>query len=92
MDSVACGLAGVSPESLPSPRECSINDALALLGDRYSLPLLRELVYGYRRFSDLATLTGAPRTLLSARLRKLEEAGSSNAGSTPNIPRASSTT
>ncbi|MGU3435953.1 winged helix-turn-helix transcriptional regulator [Actinomycetes bacterium M1A6_2h] len=28
-----------------------------------------------RRFSDLATLTGAPRTLLTTRLRKLEESG-----------------
>lgn len=52
-----------------------MSDALAVLGERYSLPLLRELLYGFRRFSDLATLTGAPRTLLTTRLRKLEEAG-----------------
>jgi DNA-binding HxlR family transcriptional regulator len=37
--------------------------------------VLRELLYGFHRFSDLATLTGAPRTLLTNRLRKLEEAG-----------------
>jgi DNA-binding HxlR family transcriptional regulator len=52
-----------------------MSDALAVLGERYSLQLLRELLYGFHRFSDLATLTGAPRTLLTARLRKLEEAG-----------------
>ncbi|MEV7326346.1 helix-turn-helix domain-containing protein [Streptomyces sp. NPDC093970] len=52
-----------------------MSDALAVIGDSHSLPLLRELVYGFHRFSDLATLTGAPRTLLTGRLRKLEEAG-----------------
>lgn len=52
-----------------------MTDALEILGDRYSLPLLRELMYGFHRFSDLARLTGAPRTLLSARLRRLEDAG-----------------
>jgi DNA-binding HxlR family transcriptional regulator len=52
-----------------------MNDALVVLGERYSLPLLRELLYGFHRFSDLATLTRAPRTLLTARLRTLEEAG-----------------
>ena len=52
-----------------------MTDALAVIGDRYSLPLIRELAYGFHRFSDLATLTGAPRTLLTGRLRKLEEAG-----------------
>lgn len=52
-----------------------MSDALAVLGDRYSLAIVRELFYGYRRFSELAPLTGAPRTLLSGRLRRLEEAG-----------------
>jgi DNA-binding HxlR family transcriptional regulator len=52
-----------------------MTDALAVLGDRYSLPLLRELLYGYHRFSELAVQTGAPRTLLAGRLRNLEEAG-----------------
>jgi DNA-binding HxlR family transcriptional regulator len=52
-----------------------MSDALEVLGDRYSLAIVRELFYGYRRFSDLAALTGAPRTLLSGRLRRLEEAG-----------------
>jgi DNA-binding HxlR family transcriptional regulator len=52
-----------------------VSDAVALVGERYSIPLIRELRYGYSRFSDLAALTGAPRSLLTARLRKLEEAG-----------------
>ncbi|AEA22943.1 transcriptional regulator, HxlR family [Pseudonocardia dioxanivorans CB1190] len=52
-----------------------MSDALEILGDRYSLPILRELMYGFHRFTDLAALTGAPRTLLTGRLRRLEEAG-----------------
>lgn len=52
-----------------------MSDALEIVGERHTLPVLRELAYGYHRFSDLARLTGAPRTLLTARLRKLEDAG-----------------
>lgn len=52
-----------------------MNDALEVVGDSYSLPLLRELFFGFHRFSDLASLTGASRTLLTGRLRKLEAAG-----------------
>ena len=52
-----------------------MTDAVDAIGDRYSLPLVRELFYGNHRFSDLAALVGAPRTLLSRRLRKLEKLG-----------------
>jgi DNA-binding HxlR family transcriptional regulator len=52
-----------------------MSDALGVLGDRYSIPVLREVLYGFRRFSELAKLTGAPRTVLTARLRALERAG-----------------
>ncbi|WP_084269759.1 winged helix-turn-helix transcriptional regulator [Patulibacter minatonensis] len=52
-----------------------MTDAVAVLGDSHTLPLLREILYGYRRFSELATLTGAPRSLLTSRLRRLEAAG-----------------
>jgi DNA-binding HxlR family transcriptional regulator len=56
-------------------RVCAVTDAVALLGDRYSLPLVRELLYGNGRFTELVQLLGAPRTLLSSRLRRLEMAG-----------------
>jgi DNA-binding HxlR family transcriptional regulator len=58
-----------------APRDCSIADALELIGDRYALLILRELAFGVTRFSDIRHNTGAPRETLSARLRKLEEAG-----------------
>ena len=65
----------MSPESKPSPRVCSITDALAIVGDRYALLVAREIRYGRTRFQEIAAGTGAPRDVLTARLRKLEDAG-----------------
>jgi DNA-binding HxlR family transcriptional regulator len=65
----------VSSKVKPTPRKCSVADALAVVGDRYSLLVVREIGYGYRRFTDLAGHTGAPRDVLVARLRRLEELG-----------------
>jgi DNA-binding HxlR family transcriptional regulator len=65
----------VSSESKPSPRRCSITDALSIVGDRYALLVAREIRYGRTRFTDIAATTGAPRDVLTARLRKLEQAG-----------------
>ncbi len=56
-------------------RVCSITDALGIVGDRYALLVVRELRYGQRRFEELVAGTGAPRDVLTARLRKLEAAG-----------------
>jgi DNA-binding HxlR family transcriptional regulator len=52
-----------------------VADALAVVGDRYSLLIVREIGYGYRRFNELAGYTGASRDVLTGRLRRLEEAG-----------------
>ncbi|MGP4100916.1 winged helix-turn-helix transcriptional regulator [Nonomuraea sp. KM90] len=57
------------------PRECSIANALAVVGERWSLLALREIFLGVRRFDQIARNTGASRDILTARLRKLEEAG-----------------
>jgi DNA-binding HxlR family transcriptional regulator len=54
---------------------CSIADALHLVGDRWSLLIVREVGFGVTRFNDIKRLTGAPREVLAARLRKLEEVG-----------------
>jgi DNA-binding HxlR family transcriptional regulator len=67
--------ATVSPQSKPCPRVCSVADALSIVGDRYALLVAREIRYGHTRFQDVATSTGAPRDVLTARLRKLEQAG-----------------
>ncbi|MEV4581119.1 helix-turn-helix domain-containing protein [Nonomuraea jabiensis] len=57
------------------PRECSIANALAVIGERWSLLAMREVLLGVRRFDQIARNTGASRDILTARLRKLEEAG-----------------
>lgn len=55
---------------------CPIARALDVLGDRWTLLILRELVVGNRRFTDLRTnLPGITPTLLTQRLRTLIEQG-----------------
>ncbi|KAA1424230.1 winged helix-turn-helix transcriptional regulator [Nocardioides antri] len=57
------------------PRECSIARTLELVGERWTLLVIRELMVGSRRFEEIARYTGAPRDVLTARLRKLEADG-----------------
>jgi DNA-binding HxlR family transcriptional regulator len=56
---------------------CAVAKALDVIGERWTLLILRDLVHlGPRRFSDLLrTLPGIGKSLLAARLRQLEEAG-----------------
>jgi DNA-binding HxlR family transcriptional regulator len=56
-------------------RECPIADAVELIGDRWSLLVIREIGFGVRRFTEIQRNTGAPREMLTARLRKLEDSG-----------------
>ena len=56
-------------------RPCSVAAGLQLIGDRWALLVVRELLFGYHRFDELAHNTGAPRDRLSARLRALESYG-----------------
>jgi DNA-binding HxlR family transcriptional regulator len=65
----------VSPTIRPTARVCSVNDALGVLADRYTLAIVRELLYGNRRFGLLVEQLAAPRSILSSRLNRLEEAG-----------------
>ncbi|WP_351234692.1 helix-turn-helix domain-containing protein [Streptomyces sp. NPDC002133] len=60
---------------MKAPRPCSIADTLALVGEKYALLVLREVFLGVRRFDRIARNTGAPRDVLTARLRRLVEAG-----------------
>ncbi|MFE0651437.1 winged helix-turn-helix transcriptional regulator [Streptomyces sp. NPDC059534] len=58
-----------------APRPCSIADTLALVGEKYALLVLREISLGVHRFDRIARNTGAPRDILTARLKRLVEAG-----------------
>ncbi|MEO1013716.1 MAG: helix-turn-helix domain-containing protein [Pseudomonadota bacterium] len=56
-------------------QECVLAYALDLLGERWTLLIVRELFLGARRFGDLhAALPGIGTNLLSKRLKELEEA------------------
>ena len=57
------------------PRTCSIARALEVLGQKWSLLVVREVFYGVRRFERIAANTGAPRDVLTTRLRTLVDAG-----------------
>jgi DNA-binding HxlR family transcriptional regulator len=55
---------------------CAIAQALDLIGERWALLVVRELVLGPKRFSDLlAGLHGVSSDVLTQRLRDLSEAG-----------------
>ena len=56
-------------------RECSIANALAVIGERWTLLALREIMLGQRRFDQIARGTGASRDILTARLRRLADSG-----------------
>lgn len=59
----------------PDARECSIARTLDLIGEKWALLAIRELMLGSTRFEQIVRFTGAPRDVLTARLRKLEEVG-----------------
>ena len=55
---------------------CSLATALDVVGERWTLLIVRELLLGPRRFTDLLDgLPGMGRNLLSARLQHLEAEG-----------------
>lgn len=57
-------------------QDCILAHALDLLGERWTLLILRDLFLGPQRFGDLqAGLPGIGANLLSKRLKELEEAG-----------------
>lgn len=65
----------MSQGSKLTKRLCSVADALSVVGDRHALLVVREIGYGNTRFQEIARRTGAPRDVLTARLRALEHAG-----------------
>jgi DNA-binding HxlR family transcriptional regulator len=55
---------------------CPVAHALDLVGERWSLLIVRELMLGQRRYTDLAeALPGLGTNILAARLRDLEGGG-----------------
>jgi DNA-binding HxlR family transcriptional regulator len=54
---------------------CGIARALDIVGERWALLIVRELLLGPKRFSDLRTALGASPNVLTQRLGELESGG-----------------
>lgn len=55
-------------------QRCPVAKSLEVVGDRWTLLLVRDLLRGARRFQDLqASLAGIPPNILSDRLKRMEE-------------------
>lgn len=55
--------------------ECSVARTLDVVGDKWSLLILRDAFYGVRRFEDFARDLGVARNVLTDRLGRLVDAG-----------------
>lgn len=56
-------------------QDCSLARALEVVGERWSLLIVRDAFYGVRRFNDFLVHLDIPRAVLTARLAALTEAG-----------------
>jgi DNA-binding HxlR family transcriptional regulator len=66
---------GVPRTASPGARACSVLGALSVLGDFWTLSLLRCAVYGERRFGGFQRELGIASNVLSDRLARLVHAG-----------------
>ncbi|WP_395106384.1 winged helix-turn-helix transcriptional regulator [Actinomadura sp. SCN-SB] len=56
-------------------QDCSLARALEVVGERWTLLIVRDALYGVRRFGHFLTHLEIPRAVLSTRLQSLVEAG-----------------
>jgi DNA-binding HxlR family transcriptional regulator len=63
------------PYSAYDSDACSIARTLALIGDRWTLLVLRDVANGVRRFDELAGHLGIARNVLAGRLARLADEG-----------------
>lgn len=57
------------------PANCSVKRTLDIVGERWTLLVVREAFYGARRFEQFQARIGCARNILSERLRTLVDAG-----------------
>ena len=55
--------------------DCSLARALEIVGERWTLLIVRDAFYGVQRFADFATHLRIPRAILSERLALLVQSG-----------------
>src|SRR4051794_41224664 len=62
-------------ELLLDRSRCSVAGTLSVVGEKWSLLVLREAFLGVRRFADFQRILGAPRAVLTDRLATLVDQG-----------------
>ena len=58
-----------------SAENCSVARTLDIIGEKWTLVVLREVFSGIRRFEDMRVRTAIPRQVLSLRLARLVDVG-----------------
>jgi DNA-binding HxlR family transcriptional regulator len=58
-----------------SADNCTVGRALAVVGEKWTFVVLREIFLGVRRFDDMRVHTAIPRQVLTDRLNRLVEHG-----------------
>jgi DNA-binding HxlR family transcriptional regulator len=64
----------MTEQHVASDRTCPVGRSLDVIGDRWSLLIVREAFDGVRRFGDFQRGLGVARNILADRLRKLVDA------------------
>ena len=54
-------------------QNCSVAKTLELVGERWTVLILREIFFGRRRFDEMAANLGIARNVLTQRLQRLQE-------------------
>jgi DNA-binding HxlR family transcriptional regulator len=67
-------MAGMLPRTYEQ-QVCSVARSLELIGDRWTLLIVRDALRGIRRFDDFRAQLGVAHNVLSDRLSRLTEAG-----------------
>jgi DNA-binding HxlR family transcriptional regulator len=67
-------------------QDCSIARALEIVGERWSLLIIRDAFYGVRRFSDFQVHLDIPKAVLSDRLAGLARDGVLERSADPDRP------
>jgi DNA-binding HxlR family transcriptional regulator len=76
LDATLCAkITPVLGNDYPTNQGCSLAASLEVIGERWSLLIIRDVMNGNRRFSGIQASLGVARNVLSARLDRLVEEG-----------------
>jgi DNA-binding HxlR family transcriptional regulator len=71
---------------MKTPRTCIVTEAMDILGKKWAITILLQLLSGPKRFCQLEGDTDASGRLLSERLKELEAAGMVTRTIYPEVP------